>query len=119
MTRTDYIVVILALCALPWLYIKYWSANDTATNVIISTYDNKKIILPLSENKTINVKGPLGENIIEINNNKARFINSPCPNKICIHSGWLEDTNDVAACLPNGVSISIGNRHQEFDAINF
>ena len=119
MTRTDYIVVILALCALPWLYIKYWSTDDTATNVIISTYDNKKIILPLSENKTINVKGPLGENIVEISDNKARFINSPCPNKICIHSGWLEDTNDVAACLPNGVSISIGNEHQEFDAINF
>ena len=119
MTRTDYIVVILALCALPWLYIKLWTADETAMNVVISTHDNKKIILPLSENKTVSVTGPLGENIIEIKDHKARFINSPCPNKICIHSGWLEGINDIAACLPNGVSVSIGGKHQEFDAINF
>lgn len=119
MTRTDIIVVIIALCSLPWLYLNFWTTDETAVNAIISTHDNKKIILPLSENKTIQVKGPLGENIIEIKNHKVRFINSPCPNKICIHSGWLEEINDIAACLPNGISISIGGRHQEFDAINF
>ena len=119
MNRTDIIVVALALISLPFLYLHYWSDSTEADSVVISTHDNKRIILPLDKDDMIEVEGPLGINVIEIKDKRARFVQSPCPNKVCIHSGWVEHNNDFAACLPNGVLLSIGNEHQEFDAINF
>ncbi|NCB41364.1 MAG: NusG domain II-containing protein [Clostridia bacterium] len=35
------------------------------------------------------------------------FIESSCPDKICIHTGFLQTVGQYAACLPNGIMIKI------------
>lgn len=63
--------------------------------------------LPIDEEKTVSVKGPHGNTIVEIKNHKVRIIESPCPNKLCIQQGWIE--SGAVVCLPNRVVVIIGD----------
>ena len=35
------------------------------------------------------------------------FIESDCPDKVCIHTGPLDTVGEYAACLPNGIVLKI------------
>ena len=53
---------------------------------------------------------------------QARFLDSPCSNRICVQSPPLWREGDWAACLPNQVFLRIEGApsyKDEFDAIGF
>lgn len=45
--------------------------------------------------------------VFEAENGRIRFIESSCPDKTCVHTGWISSVGDTAACLPNKVLIKI------------
>lgn len=55
----------------------------------------------------------------EVKDNAIAFIESDCPDKVCVHSGFLSYAGQMAACLPNRVSIQIisGSGYNEVDII--
>ena len=59
------------------------------------------------------VQGAIGITTFEIKDGRVRIIDSPCPNKICVHQGW----DSPLVCLPNNVIISIESEDEEFDAL--
>ena len=67
----------------------------------------------------LQVHGPLGDSVIEIREARVRFLESPCRGQQCVHSGWLDAAGELAACLPNRISIQLLGRHPRFDAVNF
>lgn len=67
-----------------------------------------KIVLSPAEKKTIEVEGPLGTTVVEVEGTRAHVVSSPCPDKICIRMGWLERAGDYSACLPNRVLLEVG-----------
>lgn len=73
--------------------------------VLIDVNGKTAYIFPLQENRTISVEGPHGRTIVEINGNRARIIDSPCPYKLCVKQGWIQKGSLV--CLPNNVVITI------------
>ena len=74
-------------------------------------------IYPLSENREIVVKGPIGNSIVKIHDEKAFFISSPCPNELCVQSGAISKAGKWAACLPNEIFMVInGGETPEVDA---
>ena len=119
MTRADKVVIVLALLLLPLLYIQFWGNHSQGELVQIRSVVSGDLTLPLDQNKQIEVKGALGNSIIEIKNRQVRFIESPCKNKLCILTGWLSQDGQLAACLPNGVTVQIIGRDKRFDAVNF
>lgn len=62
-------------------------------------------VQPLEAGKhyTIDVEGPLGATVVEIDGMRAHVVSSPCPDKLCVKMGWLERPGEYAACLPNRV----------------
>ena len=64
---------------------------------------------PLAEGRhqLIEVDGPLGVTIVEVDGFRAHVVSSPCPDKICVRMGWLSRPGDYAACLPNKVLAEI------------
>jgi len=62
-------------------------------------------LYPLDEDRTIAVRGPLGDTIVRIANGSAQISASPCPNQTCIAGQHIEHTGDWNACLPNRVII--------------
>jgi len=63
--------------------------------------------LPTSTTETIEIQGPLGTSVIEIDPTGARFISSPCPHEVCVRSGHLSHPGACSACVPNGVILII------------
>ena len=119
MTVADKIVIALALLLLPFLYIEFWGNSSQGEVVQIRIANSKDITLPLDQDKQLEIEGALGTSLIEIKDRQVRFVDSPCQGKQCITTGWLNKDGQLAACLPNGVTVQIIGRDQRFDAVNF
>jgi hypothetical protein len=48
--------------------------------------------------------------IVEVQNGRARIVSSSCPDKICVHTGWVSECGHIAVCLPNSVALMIDCR---------
>jgi hypothetical protein len=119
MTRADWLLILIVLSGLPFLYIHTWNTDGQPENIEIWSAQQGKTIAPLGTDKIITVKGSQGDSIIEVHDHKARFLKSPCKNKICIKSGWLGQNGAIAACLPNRVSVQLTGLDRKYDSINF
>ena len=119
MTRADYVVLGFVLLLLPWLYLTFWGNNSQGTLVQINIANGDSFTLPLDQNKRLEVTGVIGSSMIEIHDRQVRFVESPCQNKQCVHTGWLGSDGEMAACLPNGVSVQVKGRDNRFDSLNF
>jgi len=53
--------------------------------------------------------------ILEIADGAIAFIQSDCPDQICVHAGSLSHAGQSAACIPNRVAVKIAG--QEVDVI--
>ena len=112
----DVILILTILLASLFLMKNYGKKNNAKVSVLAN---GKRFEYSLQNDGIFNVQGALGKTSFEINNNKIRIIDSPCPNKTCIANGW----SNFVVCLPNKVFIQIENsinNHNEvqFDAIS-
>lgn len=119
MTRADLLAVLCALILLPFLYMHFWGRPVYGEYVVIRAAGQPPLSVPLHHNRRLEVDGPLGRSVIVIEDARVRFIESPCQNKQCILAGWLDDNGEVAACLPNGITVQVQGRDARFDALNF
>jgi len=86
-------------------------------HTVVIELDNKPVyLLPLDKDRIVSVEGPLGKTTIEIKNNKVRFLDSPCHNKLCVHQGWTE--RGAIVCLPNKVIVTIDRGKEKKEAID-
>ena len=118
-TRADIVVICCALMILPLLYLQFWGNGSQGETARIQVAGHKPLLISLQHPQRYTIKGPLGDSIIEVNDGRIRFVSSPCRNKMCVHSGWLQHDADFAACLPNLISITVSGRNPRFDSINF
>ena len=119
MTRADKILLVIVICALPFLYARLWFPDEQVRYIRIQAGAEEPVTAELDPDRILQVHGPLGDSIIEIKELQARFLSSPCKGQQCVHSGWLEAAGELAACLPNRVSIQLLGRHPRFDSIIF
>jgi hypothetical protein len=73
----------------------------------------------LRQDKIFRVRGSRGDSVIEIHDHAVRFVESACPAKHCVLSGWHRDGGDSAACLPNRVAFTLLSDEDAYDGINF
>lgn len=57
--------------------------------------------------------------VILVDKGRIRFIQSDCPNQVCVNTGWLTQEGDMAACLPNRTVIVIENQSKQIDNITY
>lgn len=119
MTRADWGLV-LALCALlPALYWQLWQPERFSQEAVVRADGEAPRLVPLHPDRHLTVSGPLGNSRLEIRGGRIRFLSSPCRQQRCIQRGWLKSPGEVAACLPNRISVQIPGRNPRFDAMNF
>jgi hypothetical protein len=73
----------------------------------------------LSLDQKIEVPGPLGVSIITIEKRKARITSDPSPRQYCVRQGWLQQTGEIAICLPNQVSVELTGGAKKYDSLNY
>lgn len=119
LTRADMLLLMFVTILIGWLYVTIWGADTAALEVEIWSRGERIETLPLAEDRQLAVAGVLGDSHIEIKHAEARFVDSPCSNKLCVLHGWLQHAGETTACLPNQVSLRILGRDPRYDAINF
>lgn len=75
--------------------------------------------LSLNTPRKLDVTGPLGITIIEVQPGRARILSDPGPRQYCVRQGWLTRANAVAICAPNHVSLALVGRGQGYDSLTY
>ncbi|MCH3918825.1 MAG: NusG domain II-containing protein [Spirochaetia bacterium] len=105
-TFADYLILALAIALTLVLSFGLHGSSSSSTYLDVQCKGNH-YLYSLDKDKELTFTGLLGPTTIEIKDGKAAFIESPCKNKICIKMGWISRPGQFAACLPNGVLITI------------
>lgn len=119
LTRGDTVVWLLAAILVSGLYAHYWVADSHGAEVVVLLDGQRFARLNLFNDQDLDVPGHLGHSHIQVRDGRVRFADSPCPNKQCVHTGWLSQGGEVAICLPNKVSVQVLADDPRFDAVNF
>jgi len=95
--------------------------QKTGGRVVVSVNDTIVFVAPLNKDRHVELEGPLGVTVLEIQDGAARILSSPCTKKICIHMGEARDSGDLLACVPNHLVVNIerdkGGENGDYDFI--
>lgn len=68
----------------------------------------EEIPLGTAEDGTFSILDSTGHNItFEIKDHAIRFLESDCPDQVCVNTGFVSQDMDLAACLPNQTVLSV------------
>lgn len=99
---------------------KYKSSGyDTREVAVIKMRDRviKSIDLSsVTEPQKIKVSGEYNQ-VILVENGRIRFLETDCPDKICVSAGWLSEKGDMAVCVPNNTMIKIEGQSDKVDIV--
>lgn len=112
-TVADWLLILALVVLSAYGFVFAKEIMPQGSEVRIEVEGRTRYILPLSVNKVITVGGPSGNTIIEIKNNRAKITESPCPNKLCIHQGWID--RGALVCLPNRILVIITGHDKDKD----
>lgn len=116
-TRSDFVLIFMILFISVASFLAIRSGSRAGDQVIIE-YSGGKTKRPIWWSERFDLEGPLGKSIVEIDQGKVRMVNSPCPEKVCGHAGWISKKGQTIVCLPNHVVIRIdGKSKEKYDAI--
>ena len=108
--RTDIIIIIgiLAVSAASWLIYHHIFAS---TGVKAEIYYYSKLVetvdLKKGEDRTFSI--PQDKDVVFhlYKDGSIAFVESDCPDKVCIRAGRLRTAGQFAACLPNGIVMKL------------
>ena len=71
----------------------------------------------LSQDETITINGSSGGvNVVEIKDSKVCMKEADCPDKVCVHQGYISRSNETIVCLPNRIVVKISEKGDSPDA---
>jgi len=117
--RGDWLIMGIAGVLLISLYLGLWTAAVRSAEAMIRVDGKNWARLDLYQNQDFHVPGPLGESHIQVRDGRVRFVSSPCPNQLCVHTGWLQKSGEVAICMPNRVSVKVLASDPRYDSMLF
>ncbi|MBN2654401.1 MAG: NusG domain II-containing protein [Nitrospirae bacterium] len=111
-------IIVISIITMLCIYGFSYAEKKFPAGSEVQIYVNNKLAysFPITINRNIYVKGPIGDTIVEINSGLVRVSDSPCSNKICIQHGWIRRGSVV--CLPNRVLVLIQSGSSGIDAVS-
>jgi hypothetical protein len=92
-------------------------ADGTARIYAEITHNGAAHAVYLDEDKTFSL--PSAPHVVfEINNERIAFVESDCPDRICIRAGFISLPGQMAACLPNRLVMVILGEDGNADGID-
>ncbi len=87
-------------------------SNSSKTSKIIAIIKKDNVTIEtinlsnIKDRKTIKISGQYATTIIA-EHNRICFLDSNCPDEVCVKTGWLSKVGDLAVCLPNKIIIKL------------
>lgn len=110
------LLLALAFCVLSVVTLWRGGAPD---KVVIRAGGQVFAELGLSRAQQIEVPGPLGLTLIEVEPGRARVASDPGPRQYCVRQGWLTRSGATAICAPNEVSLSLAGGASDYDTLHY
>jgi hypothetical protein len=107
MTVGDGVLLALLAGGIGALAAALWQPRMAATQAELRLRGQLLETIPLQQARVVEVEGALGASRLEVQPGRIRFVDGPCRNRVCIHSGWLRYSGEGTACLPNRLSLSL------------
>lgn len=114
----DWLVIAAGLVLCVYSGIGFWTAG-APDGVIVRAGGKVFAEADLSRARRIEVPGPLGTTLVEIEPGRARVAADPGPRQYCVRQGWLDRAGAVAICAPNQVSLILTGRGADYDSLNY
>lgn len=100
------VVALLLVAAVLWMGRPRPEPAETGPRLVATvSVDNREVVrvdLGAEEDREFSIVDETGLPItFQIRDHAIRFLHSDCPDKVCIHTGFLKNDLDVACCLPN------------------
>jgi hypothetical protein len=114
----DAVVLILVLSAgiftLPWL----WTGTGRRAEIRV---DGKKVMRLELEGpaRRASLPGFLGPVELEWGEKGVRILQAPCPNHLCVKTGWVRRRDHRLVCAPSRLAVEIRGGDLAFDAVTF
>jgi hypothetical protein len=102
------LIILAAVAGGIWVY-SSGIFRDTPDMLLITSGDKMVIWRPLKDigDTTFSVEGPLGTTVVEVKQGQVRVLSSPCPEHICMNTGWISKPGGIIVCMPNGIVVRI------------
>jgi hypothetical protein len=116
------IVAVLCISAFSCALYLYASRGREGSYAEVAVDGEAAGLLSLSEN---GVYSPPGMPAVKIavRDGAVGFVASDCPDKVCVHSGFLSLRGQSAVCLPNRVTVKVsagtGGQGETLDGITY
>jgi len=114
----DWLVAATAAAAVAVSFPLLWQGGQ-ADRAVIRVDGRVFAEYPLDAARRIDVPGPLGTTVVEIQPGRARVLSDPGPRQYCVRQGWLARSGAVAICAPNHVSLLLSGRQAGYDSLNY
>ncbi len=116
------IAIALAVAALSAFLIAQGVADaksGSSLNAVISVNGRELDSLSLREDlEELAVEGYRGTSYLQLSEGRIRMLDSACPDKLCVHTGWISRPGESIVCLPNRVVIEIRSGEEGPDVVN-
>jgi hypothetical protein len=95
-------------------------ALSHGTDVLVEIEGKQVYKVPLYVDRFLEIGGPDGSTVVEIQGGRVRVKEAHCRNRLCIREGWV--SKGAIVCLPNKIVVFIGgskkDRQRGIDAIS-
>ncbi len=124
LTLGDKILIIILL--ITNISLIFFITGTKKNGKVFVEVDQKLVgMYPLNQPQKISITGVKGGSEIEIREGKVKMIDSCCPNKYCLKTGWIDSQGQIICCVPNKVLIRISgnnnnnsNNNPVYDAVS-
>ena len=86
--------------------------NIVQDGAVLYTFD-----LVAAQDQTLEIEYEGRINTVQIENGRIRMLEAECPDKTCVHMGWLDSKAMPIVCLPNHLSIEFADSEDDVDAV--
>ena len=122
MRKKDFILIFVVSLIIAGAFGVNYFVNTKNVDSIEIYMDNKLYkTYDINDKEEIKIKSKEGYNIVKIHDKGVEIIEASCPDKVCIHQGFITKSSESIVCLPNKVHIKItteDNHESEEDIIS-
>lgn len=120
--KGDYLIFLITIVIIVLSFISVHRYKYSQGNIIaVISVDNRVVerihLNEVEESRIIQIDGEYG-GTVEVEKGRIRFVESDCPDKLCVKTGWLAKKGEVAVCLPNRAMIKIEGERIDVDIVS-
>ena len=111
MLRISDVFIIIVLLIASIIFIPFIHSKP---GNFVEVYKSDDVIAkyPLNEDRFFSIEGLRGTVGLEIKNNRVKVHSSPCPQQICVETGWISKTYEQIICAPNLIFVTVTTKRE-------